>query len=63
MLFDKNRFPKYLYIFILLTFYLFSSCENINFGGDIKANLDTQLLTKVSFYESIESDSPHTDET
>ena len=63
MLFDKNRFQKYLYIFILLTFYLFSSCENINFGGDIKAKLDTQLLTKVSFYESIESDSPHTDET
>lgn len=61
MKFDKNRFQKYLYIFILLTFYLFSSCENINFGGDIKANLDTQLLTKVSFYESIESDSPHTD--
>ena len=63
MLFDKNKFQKYLYIFILLTFYLFSSCENINFGGDIKAKLDTQLLTKVSFYESIESDSPHTDET
>ena len=63
MKFENKKFYRFIYFFILLSFYLFSGCDNINFGGDIKTNFDTQLLTTVSYYESIESDALHTDKT
>lgn len=63
MKFEIKRNNKFIYIFLILCISLFYGCENINFGGDIKASLESQLYTTVSYYESIESDSPHTDKT
>lgn len=61
MKFEIKRNNKFIYIFLILCISLFSGCENFNFGGDIKGSLEGQLYSTVSYYESIESDSPHTD--
>lgn len=63
MKFEIKRNNKFIYIFLILCISLFSGCENFNFGGDIKGSLEGQLYSTVSYYESIESDSPHTDKT
>lgn len=61
MKFEIKRNNKFIYNFLILCISLFSGCENFNFGGDIKGSLEGQLYSTVSYYESIESDSPHTD--
>ena len=52
---------KFSFIYTLLTLCLitFTSCDNINFGGDIKTIIEPQLTSKVTFYESLEPDAQY----
>ena len=54
----KNLFTLMLFLSLGLSL-LFTSCENFNFGGDLRGDLENEFGITYNFYEYPDDESKH----